>query len=105
MTDAYVTIDLPEPLYRPRGRLLVEVAADGALPLLQIYACFEYLLALKRHGDGRVDYDRIWISDDAFDGRCQPVSPLPEDEIRDHIRRFFADDPRAEALARETPLR
>ena len=105
MTDGYVKIDLPGEAYPPTGRLLAEAQPVGSLPLLQIFDCVEYLIALKRHRDGRVEHDRIWISDDQFDGRCQPVSPLPEREIRDDLRRFFAGDPRADALVRETALR
>lgn len=105
MTDAYVEIDLPGRPHALRGRLLAEVPADGALPLLRIYDCFEFLLALKRHGNGAVEHDRIWISDDRFDGRCLPVNPLPEDAIRADLHRFFGDDPRADILVRDTPLR
>jgi hypothetical protein len=105
MIDAYVRIDLPDQLHAPRGRLLAEIPAEGALPLLQIYDCFEYLLALKRHRNGGVEHERIWVSDDRFDGRCLPVNPLPEDEIRGQLRRFFGDDPRAPVMVRESPLR
>ena len=78
---------------------------DRFLPLLQIYDSFEYLLALKRHQDGRIEQEEVWVSDDPCDGRCLPVNPRSEEEIRDDLRRFFADDPRAETFVRESPLR
>ncbi|HEX8655277.1 MAG TPA: hypothetical protein VF693_08660 [Allosphingosinicella sp.] len=105
MTDARVNIHLPGQPHPLSGRLLAQVEAEGALPLLQLYDCGEYLLAVKRLADQRVEHERIWISDDQFDGRCHPVHPLPEDEVRDQLRRFFGDDPRAPALIRDAPLR
>ena len=100
----YVTIDLGQ-LRSTRGRLLAEVPADTALPLLQVYDCGEYFIALKRHSDQRLEYEKIWISDDQFDGKCQPVHPLPESEIREQLASFFGDDPRARPLIQGTQLR
>ena len=104
MIEIYVTIDLGQ-FRSARGRLLAEVPADAALPLLQVYDCGEYFIALKRHSDKRVEHETIWISDDQFDGKCQPVHPLPESEIREQLASFFGDDPRARPLIQETRLR
>jgi hypothetical protein len=105
MTQAFEDIHLPGEDFPRRGRLLAEVAAEGSLPRLQIYDSFEYLLAIKRHCDGRIEHRQVWISDDAFDGKCQPVHPLPEAEIRDDLRDFFGDDARTEALLAKLPPR
>jgi hypothetical protein len=74
MTD-YVDIDIPGESWTRRGRLLAEAEPLGPLPLLQVYDSFEYLLALKRHRDGRIEHAEIWVSDDRCDGKFQPVTP------------------------------
>ena len=105
MTGDYVDIQLPGESWTRRGRLLAEARPGGSLPGLQIYYSFEYLLAIKRHGDGRIEHEVVWTSDDAFDGKCQPVTPRTEEEMREDLRLFFAGDPRGEAFIREAPLR
>lgn len=104
MTGDYVDIHLPGESWTRRGRLLAEARPDGSLPLLQIYFSFEYLLALKRHGDGRIEHEEVWRSDDQCDGKCMPVTPRTEEEIREDLRLFFAGDPRAQAFVREASL-
>jgi hypothetical protein len=85
--------------------LLEQIQPEGALPLLQIYDSFEFLVAVRRHPDGRVEWAEVWKSDDPCDGRCLPITPRPEEEIRDELRRFFDGDPRAEPLLRDLRLR
>ena len=105
MKSDFVDIQLPGESHPRRGRLLAEAPPDGSLPGLQIYDSFEYLLALKRHPDGRIEHEQVWTSDDAFDGKCQPVTPRTEEEMREDLRLFFAGDPRADAFVRDAPLR
>ncbi len=105
MNDVRVDVHLPGESHPRRGRLLAEAQADGSLPSLQIYDSLEYLIALKRHRDGRIEHEIVWITDDRFDGRCQPVNRLPEEDIRDDLRRFFADDPRTDELLGDLRLR
>ena len=105
MTGDYVNLDLPGESFSRRGRLLAQARPHGPLPLLQIYDSFEYLLALKRHQDGRVEHEEIWVSDAPCAGRCLPVTPRSDEEIRSDLRRFFGEDPRAEALVRDARLR
>jgi len=105
MADDYVQIALPGRPHPRRGYLLAEVRPDGPLPLLQLYDSFEFLVAVKRHTDGRVEWEEVWKSDDPCDGRCLPITPRPEEVIRDELWRFFDGDPRAEAFLRDSPLR
>lgn len=64
MTNDFVDVHLPGESWHRRGRLLAETQPHETLPLLQIYDSFEYLLALKRHRDGRIDHAEVWRSDD-----------------------------------------
>ena len=98
MNKAYVDLHLPGETYARRVRLLAEASTDGSQPGLEVYDTGEYLMALKRHGDGAIEHEIIWVTDDQFDGRCQPVHPLPQEEIRGQLRRFFGDDPRGEEM-------
>jgi len=105
MDSFYVEIDLPGDSHPRTGYLLAQAGQDGSLPPLQIYDSIEYLLALKRHRDGTIEHAVVWVTDDAFDGRCLPVTRRSDTEIRADLRRFLGDDPRADALVRESPLR
>ena len=101
MSDGYVDIQIPGEAFARRGRLLAEAEASGPLPLLQVYDSFEYLLVAKRHSDGRVEHEEVWLSDDQCDGRCQPVTRRTKEEVAVDLRRFFGDEPRTEELVRE----
>lgn len=100
MTGAFVDIHLPGASHPRRGRRLAGLPAEGAQPALEVYFCFEYLLALKLHSDGRVEHEEIWRSDDPCDGRCLPVTPFTQAQIRADVARWFGPGPRTEALLR-----
>jgi hypothetical protein len=101
MPGEEVPIDLPGDGYQYRGRLLAQVQASGALPMLQVYRAPERLIAVQRHADGGVRHTTIWLDVNTAAGPWEVLEPRPREEIEADLRAFFAGDPRADALIRE----